>query len=480
VAATGGSAHPLFVDLDGSLLATDVLWESVLVLLKTKPFALLLFPFWLFTGKARFKSEIARRVTLRVATLPYRSSVLAFLREERRSGREIVLTTAADERIANSVAEHLQLFSAVLASDGQVNLSGEAKLHAIRDYTRATSFDYVGNSMVDLPVWRSAHGAILVSPSGRLRRRAAAVCSVQRTFPPDGGRLRELLRAFRVHQWVKNLLLFAPLLMAHRAMDIGMLTRVLYAFAAFCMGASSSYVFNDLLDLEADRLHPRKRDRPFAAGTLGIGTGLVASSLLLAGSLTTATMLLPRPVLLELLIYCAATTAYSLYLKRVVILDVLLLAGLYTIRVLAGGAAAGVAVSPWMLAFSMFLFLSLAIIKRYSELGMHRTLERRSIAGRGYTISDMELLRSVGPTSGYLSVLVLALYVNSAEVAKLYGTPTILWLIGPCLLYWISRLWLLSHRGEIDGDPIVFTVKDPVSYVVGATIVCLIIAASVT
>ena len=288
-----------------------------------------------------------------------------------------------------------------------------------------------------------------------------------------------LLRAFRVHQWVKNLLLFVPLLMAHRVMNLGMLSSVLIAFAAFSLCASSSYLFNDLLDLESDRLHPRKKHRPFAAGSLDIGTGVVAGSLLFAGSLATAVLLLPPRFVLYLLIYVVTTTAYSLFLKRVVILDVLVLAGLYTIRVMAGGAAAGIAVSPWLLAFSMFLFLSLAIIKRYSELNMNRSLDRGSIDGRDYDIGDMELLRSVGPASGYLSVLVFTLYVNSKEVVDLYRTPVILWLIGPCLLYWITRLWLLSHRGQIDGDPIVFTVKDPVSYVVGGVIGIVIIAASV-
>ena len=469
---------PLCVDLDGTLLATDALWESLIVLLKTKPWSLLLLPVWILQGKARFKREVASRVRLNPACLPYREDVLAFLREERSAGREIVLATASDRLIADGIANHLDLFSCVLASDGVVNLSGANKLHAVRTYTAGKGFDYIGNSAVDLVLWQSAERALLVSPSARLLELASERASVDRVFSYKRQWVSDLLRALRVHQWIKNLLLFVPLIMAHQVSDVAMALSTLYGFLAFSLCASSVYIVNDLLDLESDRQHPHKRFRPFAAGTLEIRTGVLMAPILLALSVLAAALLLPGLFLVDLLVYFAMTLAYSFWIKSVVVLDVIVLASLYTIRVLAGGAAAQVQVSPWLLAFSMFLFFSLALIKRYSELRLLQMINRDGATGRDYAVSDMELWRSAGPAAGYLSVLVLALYVNSREVMVLYESPVALWLIGPCLLYWITRMWLLAHRGLIEGDPIVFTARDPVSYAVGCMVLLIIVAAS--
>lgn len=292
-----------------------------------------------------------------------------------------------------------------------------------------------------------------------------------------GGRAAPLLRALRAHQWVKNLLVFAPLLLAHRVFEPGLLLRCAGAFVAWSLCASAGYLFNDLLDAEADRRHPYKMRRPVAAGTLGRSAAAWAAVALLAAGLALAFACLPTAFGLMLLLYLALTVAYTALLKRLVIVDVLVLAGLYTLRVLAGGFAAGVEVSPWLLAFSMFLFLSLAFVKRYTELragGADGGLQRR-----GYTAGDTELLRSFGTAAGYLSVLVLALYINqSREVTHLYRRPGALWLIGPCLLYWVTRVWLLAHRGRLHDDPVVFTVKDPASYAVGAAVALLIVVAT--
>lgn len=291
-------------------------------------------------------------------------------------------------------------------------------------------------------------------------------------------RVAPLARALRAHQWVKNLLVFVPLLMAHRVFEWELLLRCALAFGAWSLCASGGYLFNDLLDADADRRHPYKRRRPVAAGTLSRGAAAWAAALLLAAGLAAAFAWLPPSFGLMLLLYLALTVAYTVFLKRLVVVDVLVLAGLYTLRVLAGGHAAAVEVSPWLLAFSMFLFLSLAFVKRYTELRApgHDTGTNR----RGYTAGDTDLLKSFGTTSGYLSVLVLALYINqSREVTHLYRRPEALWLIGPCLLYWLTRVWLLAHRGRLHDDPVVFTVKDPASYAVGAAVALLIIVATI-
>lgn len=292
-----------------------------------------------------------------------------------------------------------------------------------------------------------------------------------------GGRAALLLRAVRAHQWVKNLLVFVPLLMAHRVFEWDLVLRCAAAFAAWSLCASGGYLFNDLLDAEADRRHPYKRRRPLAAGAVGAKGAAWAVPLLLAAGLAPAFAWLPASFGLMLVLYLALTVAYTLFLKRLAVVDVLVLAGLYTLRVLAGGHAAGVEVSPWLLAFSMFLFLSLAFVKRYTEL---RTLGDEEAPGRrGYTAADTEVLKSFGTASGYLSVLVLALYINqSREVTHLYRRPEALWLIGPCLLYWLTRVWLLAYRGRLHDDPVVFTVKDPASYAVGALVALLIVIAT--
>jgi 4-hydroxybenzoate polyprenyltransferase len=293
------------------------------------------------------------------------------------------------------------------------------------------------------------------------------------------GRAATWARALRAHQWVKNFLVFVPLLMAHLIGDANRLASAAVAFAAWCLCASGVYLFNDLLDLDADRSHPHKRARPLAAGSISARAALPAAAALMGAGLSVAFLLLPVAFGLMLVGYLALTTAYSAHLKRLPVIDVLVLAGLYTLRVLSGGYATSVPVSPWLLAFSMFLFLSLAFVKRYTELRAGSAASGRP-SRRGYTREDTELLRSFGAASGYLSVLVLALYINqSREVTQLYRRPELLWLAGPCLLYWLTRIWLLAHRDQLHEDPVVFTVRDPASYVVGALIAALIVAASI-
>ncbi len=471
------ASAPLCVDLDGTLLRTDVLWESVIALARHKPWLLALLPLWLVRGKAQLKRKLASHVALNPATLPYRTDVLDMLRAEHASGRELILTTATDAGPAEAIAAHLGIFSSVCASDGVTNLSGQRKLRAILLRVGNGGFDYIGDASVDLPIWRAANGAILVNPSKRVlsaAERDARVSAIMRGQPTL---LPALLRSLRPHQWVKNSLLFVPLLLSHRIVNFGTLQQAMIAFAAFCLAASSVYITNDLLDLEADREHPRKRNRPFASGALPISAGVMMVPLLLAGAFALSLLLLPRVFTIGLGAYVALSTTYSLYIKQQVLLDVFVLAGLYTLRVLAGGLATGITISPWLAAFSMFFFTSLAFLKRYSELLLLREHSQNQFHRRDYAASDMDLLRSVGSASGFVSVLVLALYINSAEVLELYGRPEVLWLVVPLFLYWVSRLWLFGHRGKVQDDPIVFAIKDPASYAIAALVAATMVIA---
>ncbi|NIR49894.1 UbiA family prenyltransferase [candidate division KSB1 bacterium] len=471
--------RPLCVDLDGSLLATDMLWETLLKLLRTKPWYVFYLPFWVLKGKALFKRQIARLVEINPNCLPFREDIVSYVNQEKATGRQIILTTASDALVADKIAQHLNLFSAVLASDGETNLSGTKKLHALTDHVGSTDFDYIGNGGVDLPIWKATGSAFVVAPSQKLMKQARQVSTNIKTFSDAGkNSFVVFFKALRVHQWVKNILIFVPLLLAHKVTSLQLWLQGLLAFCAFSLCASSIYIINDLMDLESDRQHPKKRNRPFAAGTLPIQTGLFFVPFLLGLSFLISVSFLPILFTAALGLYVGLTSAYSFYLKRVVIVDVLILAGLYTFRILSGGVALNIDITTWLLAFSMFFFLSLAFVKRYSELRLIQNLEQNHNKGRGYSMVDKEVLRSVGPASGYLSVLVLALYINSEEVVKLYKSPATLWLIGPFLLYWITRVWFLAHRGVMDDDPIVFTVRDPKSYFVGAIILVILIIAS--
>jgi 4-hydroxybenzoate polyprenyltransferase/phosphoserine phosphatase len=456
---------PLAVDLDGTLVRTDTLHENLLVLFKQAPWLLLWMPLWVLKGKAFFKAEVARRAALDASRLPYNEELLAFLREEQARGRRLVLATAADRRIADGVAAHLGLFSDVYASDGAVNLSGARKLARLKE-TLGT-FDYAGNDGVDLPLWRESHRVVVVhAPAGVLKQARGLGREVHRVFERPRVGPRVWVKALRVHQWAKNALVFVPVLAAHKVMEPGLLLKAVLGFVAFSLCASSVYVLNDMLDLESDRRHPTKCKRPFAACTLPVSTGVVlAPALLLAGA--AVCMLLPPAFSALLATYYALTLAYSLRLKQVVMLDVLVLAGLYTVRIFGGSLAVGVPTSSWLMMFSMFLFLSLALVKRLSEVRRLRQANETSAHGRGYLAQDYEQLASLGAAAGQVSVLVLALYITSKEVTALYSHHEWLWLLCPIMLYWVGRVWVLAHRGLVNEDPLVFALRDRVSYVVG-------------
>jgi 4-hydroxybenzoate polyprenyltransferase/phosphoserine phosphatase len=448
-------AIPLCVDLDGTVIKTDLLWESMLRLVARNPFYLFVLPFWFLRGRAHLKSEIARRIELNPASLPCHTEFVEFLREQHAHGRRVVLATASNHSLAECVAAHLGVFSEVIASDHHTNLRSRAKAARLVERFGHRGFDYAGNSNADRAVWREARHAIVV---GAPRRDLPDA----RVFPAPGRMVPNLFRLLRPHHWTKNFIIFAPLLTAHQLGNSAHVRSAALAFVAFSLCASALYVLNDLLDLDADRHHANKRGRPFASGALPIPLGLVLVPLLLAGAAAFTTAL-PGRFALVIAAYFGLTTAYSYWIKRLALLDVFLLAGLYTIRLVAGHEATGVAYSAWLLVFSMFIFLSLALVKRFQEL---KTYNSHS-PGRGYTPGDLELIASLGSSSGYLSVLVLALYVNSEQVRTLYHHPLLLLLICPLFLFWISRIWLLAHRGQLHDDPVLFALRDRMSYLVG-------------
>ncbi len=454
---------PLVVDLDDTLLRSDLLHESVLALLKSSPWSVMRLPLWLARGRARLKREIARRAHLDTTAMPFNQEFLDYLHAEKASGRSLVLATASDEKYAHQIAGQLGLFDEVLASDGSTNLSGQHKLAALRERF-PEGFDYAGNGRADLPVWRGARLATVVGGSDRIARTVTEACTAERVFSRQRATLRDYLRALRVHQWLKNLLLFVPLITALQFTHLAAVAQLAIAFISFSLCASSVYVLNDLVDLEDDRQHPRKCLRPFACGSLSIARGSVLVGGLLAASVGVA-LLLPLAFLGVLAGYYAITLAYSFRLKHAEVLDILTLALLYTMRIVAGGAAAGIALSFWLLAFSLFLFLSLALAKRCAELAVMRERGQSVAPGRGYRVADLPLLHSLGAGAGYIAILVLALYLTSDTVQRSYTQPGLLWAFCPMLLYWITRTWLKTYRGEMHDDPVVFAARDPSSRV---------------
>jgi 4-hydroxybenzoate polyprenyltransferase/phosphoserine phosphatase len=473
-----GVEPPLCVDLDGTLIAGDLLWEAVLALLRQRPWLLLMLPLWLLRGKAHLKEQLAVCVRLAPETLPYHTAVLDFLRRERERGRWLVLATASNWRLARAVADHLGLFDEVLASDLTTNLKGRSKLAALQRRYGATRFDYIGDATADLPVWAAARRAYVVKPSQRLLKRAQARCTPEVLAEPAANPARSLFRLLRPHQWAKNLLLLVPLVGAHAVTDSTRLLAVLVGLAAFSLCASAVYVLNDLTDLEADRRHPTKCRRPLASGALSIRSGLVLFALLFSVSFAVSAVWLPPAFTGLLALYAVLTTAYSLRLKREPILDTFVLAGLYLHRIVAGGVAAGVPVSGWLMAFAIFFFLSLALAKRYAELARAASEQADALPRRGYLIEDLGLIQSVGPASGYMAVLTLCLYINANDVLRLYHTPDLLWVMCLILFYWITRVWFLARRRVLHEDPVIFAIKDPVSYAAGLGMLGILIAAA--
>ena len=446
----------LCVDLDGTLVRADLLHESVLALARLNPLLLFLLPFKLMGGKAALKRWLAERVTLDVAALPYNDELIAFLHAERAKGRMLVLVTASDERCAQAVADHLGLFAAVMASDGETNLAGRHKARALSE--RFDAFDYAGNSRDDVAVWDAAHTAFVVGDAAAARAYAGQTGA--RRFPhPAKSRAKVWAKALRLHQWLKNGLVFVPLVLSGFVFDWSLWLTSGLAFLAFGLCASSVYLLNDLLDVEADRRHATKRRRPIASGLVSVPQAVVSAALCLGGAAAVAAFL-PLAFAGVLLLYYVSTLAYSLVLKRKMLVDVLTLAGLFTMRVLAGAAALGLGVSAWLLGFCIFFFLSLALVKRYVELAREAPAACGKVAGRGYMPGDIEVVSQAGLASGFAAVVVLALFVDAPAMRAAYARPELMWLICPLVLYMLLRIWMLARRGQMNDDPIVFLLTD--------------------
>lgn len=477
----GNDKLPLYVDLDGTLIKGDVAAETLARLLLTHPWRVLSLAVVSIRGRAALKRAIAHSSRLDPAALTYRASVLEYVRDAQDQGRVTVLATAGDACVAEAIARHLGVFTTTLASDGLNNLKGKEKLRAIRAHAgESSAFEYIGNAQEDIEICAAARTGSLVAPSAAVERRARAHPHIViREVTRTSGTLGTIARALRVHQWAKNTLLLLPLLLAHRLFDGGALARVMIGLIAFSLTASSIYLVNDILDLEADRRHPWKWTRPIASGALGamhalvLAAGLASVGILLAAVVGTSFFLV-------VLAYALTSTAYSLQLKRIVVLDVFVLAALYMSRVLAGAAAAQVPISPWFFPFTVFFFLSLALMKRHTELAAKAAEgAAATIHGRGYEAGDLDMVRSAGVAAGYLAVVVFTLYLASPDVAVLYAHPARLWPAGTLLLYWITRIWFLEGRGRVHDDPVLFALKDGPSFIVAALIAACLVAASV-
>jgi 4-hydroxybenzoate polyprenyltransferase len=449
---------PLAVDLDGTLIATDLLWESLFLLLRRNPLYLFLVPVWLFSGAARLKQEIAARVDIDPAGLPYREELLERLRNERNSGRRLVLATGTPRKFAEAIAAHLGLFDRVHATEGTHNLTAHRKSAVLVAAYGDGGFDYAGNSRHDLACFDVARAAIVVAPDRQAARWQSAHGA--ELFETPRPTLRTYLKMLRAHQWAKNTLIAVPMVLSHEYFNFGMIAACLLAFVSFSAAASAVYIVNDFFDLALDRKHQTKRKRPFASGMLSIPFGLkVAAGLILLS--VAAAALLPPLFAAALAAYLVSTTAYSLSVKRMLLIDVLTLAGLYTIRILAGAAATGTTVSFWLLAFAIFFFLSLALVKRYVELRQTPDLVvGQRIAGRGYRAEDQEIIAQAGMASAFSSAMVLALYIDSDAVKELYRNPWLMWPVAPIILYLIMRVWILARRDEMHDDPVVFIISD--------------------
>lgn len=468
---------PLYVDLDGTLIKTDLLFECFIEFIKKKPFNVLLVFYWLVKGKAYLKHKLAQETSINIEDLPYNDSFLSFLTIQNNNGKKLILATAANKTLAKKIAKHLDIFSDVIASDDKNNISGVTKLTRIKEHCGDGVFDYAGDSKSDLIIFEHAKSSILVNFNNKLYFSTRDIHVVE-TFSSPNSLIYSLLKAIRPQQWVKNLLLFVPVFVGNQWNELNLIMRSFIGFVAFCLIASAVYIFNDLIDIQLDRAHVKKKYRPFAAGFLTAQHGLLVFFVFIVAGLSSA-YLLNLIYFLILILYLLINFLYSVYLKKIVLVDILLLSLFYTLRMVSGGIITNITLSFWLVSFSMFIFFSLATSKRYAEVQLMNNSVKSKIPGRGYYNYDLTILNIMGVTSGYIAVLVIALYINSPEVISIYSSPKALW--GVCLLlfFWISHIWFTTSRGKMDEDPITFAFKDRTSLVVFALLLINVILAMV-
>lgn len=465
---------PLCVDLDGTLIKTDSLIESIVKLLGQNFLKLPQIFLNVLKGKIAFKKYISQSVTLNPKALPYNQEVIEFIKSEHQKGRKVLLVTAAHESIAKLVCDQFDFIDGFLATNDQLNLLGENKANKLVQEFGEKGFDYLGNEKKDLAIWKRSRNSYVVGSASFLKWVQANVSGAQ-SVSVIKKKPKDFFKMFRVHQWVKNLLMFLPLILAGR-LSLDLLLTTVMGFMAFSFSASSIYILNDLLDLESDRLHPKKFKRPFASGTFSIPTGIVFSVLSLSLGLGLGASI-SWPFFGVLLLYLLITNLYSIVFKKMMLVDVVILATLYVYRIFAGGIVTETLISEWFIAFSMFLFFCLALVKRTSEVIAVETGRQKTVSGRSYKVVDKLALSALGASSGFLAVLVLALYINSDQVKLLYQSPQYLWALCPFMMYWLSRVWILTLRDEMHHDPIVFAVKDKVTYLIGVFFVVIFLLA---
>jgi 4-hydroxybenzoate polyprenyltransferase len=456
--AATASAIPLVLDLDGTVVRGNLLVETALAFVRKHPLQIFMLLVWLFRGRAALKQQLAMRAEVDVEVLPLNHDMIAYAAEQAGKGRQIFIATAADRAIADKVAQRIPFVSGVIASNGQVNLKGAAKAQALRERFPA-GFDYAGDARADFSVWKAAHSAVVVEASAAVVTKASRIADVTRVFPRQP-LWKSLIRSLRPHQWAKNALVFVPLVLSGKLSDPAALAATGIAFMAMNIVASATYLINDLVDLSDDRRHWSKRERPLASGRLPLMAGLAMVPLGLAGGFGLAA-LSGGTVVAGLLLYVACTLAYSLGIKRLPILDGFMLAWLFTVRLGVGILASGAAPSPWLLVFSMFLFASLSFAKRHTEVAT--VLERggTDVRGRGYRTVDLPLILAIGVATGMCAVLILVLYIiDDAFRQSFYGNAAWLWGFPAVLFLFISRVWLVCQRGQMDDDPVAFAVKD--------------------
>ena len=454
----------LVVDLDGTLVKSDMLFESFWSVISKQPSLIFKF-FYDFGhgGLAYLKEKIANIYELDASMIPYNQAIIDLILERKSKGSKVALVTASDQKVAENIAKYLGLFDEVFASDGHQNLKGNIKANLLIKQYGAKNFDYVGNSRADIPVWNKARRVITSNIDPILRKRTSKIYPNIKHMNHTKLKMISYVAALRPHQWVKNALIFLPAISSAQIFSTDIFMTLCISFIAFSLVASSGYLFNDLLDLEADRNHPEKKTRPLAAGQISLlYSTLLIFVLLVIGSLI-ALLFVNIKFFLILSTYFLLTTIYSLYLKRKIIIDIVSLAVLYTLRVIAGGLAVDLPLSVWILAFSMFIFMSLAAVKRLSELVENASKGQKNTVGRSYKTSDITIIGGISLASGYISVLVSILHIYTEATQEFYSRPEILLGICPILIYWITRMILLTHRGEMHHDPILFSIRDNTS-----------------
>lgn len=468
---------PLFVDLDGTLIHGDSLWETFFALPKVSFRSFILACLIILKGRVAFKNFVASAVAADPESLLVNEEVFAFAREEAAS-RPVILATAAHLSVAEAFARKAGFFEDVIGTRDGENAKSAAKLAAIKRWLVSNStnreFDYIGDSPADRPIWAEARHAHVVGSSRKAASHLVGGLEIARYFEAQSPTAIDFVKAMRPHQWIKNVLIFLPILLSHQILEPMTVAFGVIAFVSFSLCASATYIWNDIVDIKADRAHERKRARPIASGRISIPSGLGFSALLLIAGFAIAFAFLPFVVPLLFVGYIVFTLSYSLYLKEKLLVDALTLGLLYGYRIFIGSAATGIAVSDWLFAFSVFFFLGLALVKRFSEILCARDSENEKIAGRGYYSSDREVVSTLGIVSSFVAILVMSLYINSPDVVDLYSRPKILWLICLVMIYWVARVWVLAHRGHMPDDPIVFALKDRVS------LLCGLICASTT